>query len=148
MRDAALPDDLPILRRLMNEYLLESDPSCDPAEIWDDHYYVACLASEAAGTLKVLLAEEDGCPIGFAILRIEAQWYRPRLLVGHFEEVYVRAEYRCRGIASHMIASGMQWLRRRGAQTLSASVVEDNPRALTFWRNRGFQVCTHRLYRS
>ena len=147
IREATWPDDLPVLRRLMDEYLLEFDPTSDPRLIWDESYIAACEAAAAAGTLKVLLAADDATAIGFTILRVESMWYRPSLRVGDFEEVYVRAEYRCRGLAGRMIALGTDWFDRQGVQTCSASVIEDNPQALSFWRNRGFDVRVHRLFK-
>jgi GNAT superfamily N-acetyltransferase len=147
IREAVFPDDLPMLRSLMTEYLLDFDPRSDPARIWDEQYYAACLQAAAGGTLIALLAQDDGEPFGFAILRLESPWYRPSLRLGSFEEVYVRAEHRRRGLARRMVASGEEWFRRHGAHTWTASVLEENPEALDFWQSVGFEARVRKLYR-
>jgi ribosomal protein S18 acetylase RimI-like enzyme len=132
----------------MAEYLLEFDPNSDPAHTWDEPYYAACLMGASQGTLTVLLAMDNGDAFGFAILRVEPMWYRPALLLGSFEEVYVRAEHRRRGVARRMVATGENWFRLRGAQTWTASVLEDNSAALFFWRAAGFEARVRRLYKA
>ncbi len=148
LREALFPDDLPVLRLLMAEYLLDFDPHGDPAQTWDDLYYVACQQEAATGMLAVLFAEDDAGLFGFAMLRVELLWYRPGLRLGTFEELYVRAEHRRRGAGRALVALGEQWFRRRGIEIWTASVLEENPSALLFWQSIGFEMRVRRLFKS
>jgi ribosomal protein S18 acetylase RimI-like enzyme len=136
--EALLPKDLPVLRRLMAEYLLEFDPASDPRATWDDEYYEACRLGLASGTHGILLAQAGGEVAGFAIVRLERQWYRASLLLGHIEELYVRADSRRHGLGEALARAGEAWLSARGAATVAAMVIEDNAAVLPFWQGRGY----------
>jgi ribosomal protein S18 acetylase RimI-like enzyme len=141
-----LPDELPVLRQLMAEYLLEFDPDSEPAAFWDEQYYAACLIGVQAGNTSILFACENTQAIGFLITRAEPLWYRPSLLLGHFEELYVRANYRRNRVGTLLVEAARARFKQQGIQTATASVLLNNPGAVSFWKKVGFDVRVYRLF--
>jgi GNAT superfamily N-acetyltransferase len=146
--EALLPRDLPVLRRLMAEYLLEFDPASDPGATWDHEYYEACRLGLASGTHGILLAQVGGEGAGFAIVRLERQWYRASLLLGHIEELYVRVGSRRHGLGEALARAGEAWLGARGAASVAAMVIADNEAVLPFWQGRGYVSRAWQLFRT
>lgn len=144
--DVKLPDDLRALRRLMTEYLREFEPSGDADSIWDDEYYVACEEGTRAGTHYVMFVREGVEPIGFVIARVETAWYRRSLKLGYVEELYVKPEYRRKGVGRAVVARACGEFRRVGARTAIVHVLCGNPGALIFWQRIGFELKVHQLF--
>lgn len=144
--------EMPLLRRLLADYLLEWDPSADPAGYWHADYIAAFRAGLASGAVVILLLwpEEPaiGEPIGCAIARIERAWYRASDITGIVEEFYIAPAYRRRGHGRTLAEAVFAQLRRRGAAVISAQVLRDNTRALQFWQGIGLSIEVYQLYRS
>jgi GNAT superfamily N-acetyltransferase len=146
VRLADLSSDLPVLRAMMNAYMLEFDATSDPALYWDDAYFQACASGVSAGTLRILFACDGAVPLGFVIGRVEQMWYRPTTRLGHVEELYVAPSHRRRGVAKALVSSLRQWFRELKIDTISASVHHLNPTALYFWQHSGFEVRIYHLF--
>jgi ribosomal protein S18 acetylase RimI-like enzyme len=144
--EAHLPDELPVLRQLMAEYLLEFDPNSEPALFWDNEYYEVCQDGVKAGTTSILFARENTQMIGFLITRAEPLWYRPSLLLGHFEELYVHAKFRRKGVGRLLVDTARARFKKLGIQTATASVLLTNPGAVSFWKQVGLDVRVYRLF--
>jgi ribosomal protein S18 acetylase RimI-like enzyme len=143
--------EMPLLRRLLADYLLEWDPSADPAGYWHDDYIAAFRAGLAAGTLAILLlwsdAPDDGEPLGCAIARIERAWYRAGDVTGIVEEFYITPAYRRHGHGRALAEAIFAQLRRMGATVITAQVLRENTRALHFWQGIGMSIEVYQLYR-
>ena len=144
--EASLPEDLELLRPLMNAYLMEFDPESDPVEYWDDEYFVACEAGLAGGTHTILLATEGDSALGFVIARIERLWYRRTLLLGHIEEIYVEPSCRKSGVGHALVAGIRERYALHGIRTLTASVLRENEQMLRFWERVGLESRAYHLF--
>jgi len=138
--------DLPALRQMMNEYLQEFDPHTDPAGYWDEEYYAAWLAGLDAGTHTIWLARTDGVFVGFALVRIEAHWYRRSRRIGVIDEFYVAPGQRRHGIGGSMAAHTIAALYAQGVETITASVLQTNLQALLFWQRMGLKIEAYHLF--
>ncbi|HWE60480.1 MAG TPA: GNAT family N-acetyltransferase [Chloroflexota bacterium] len=135
--------DLPALRQLMHDYLTEFDPESIYA---DDEYFTALLHGVRTGTHTIWLARKDGISVGFALVRIEQQWYRETVKLGIFEEFYVAPAYRRQGIGRALVARAAEGLRAQGVTAISASVVQANVGGLLFWQRLGFRIEAYHLF--
>ena len=91
----------------------------------------------AHGADTVLIAEEDGVPVGFASLRILPQVESG---VPHAElaDLFVDETRRRRGTGRALVALAEDFARRRGCRSLELTVGFDNDGARAFYRAAGF----------
>lgn len=94
------------------------------------------LASDRA----TLLYDTEAGLAGYAQLRWGAA--APECVTGptpgEVLRFYVRSEYHGHGIATALMDAALELLVRRGCRTAWLGVWEQNPRAITFYRKRGF----------
>lgn len=141
------PSDLPALRRLLDDYLLEFDTGADPRAYWDEEYVEALLAGRQDGSLTIWLARNGADPVGFTIARIERQWYRSRKRAGIFEEFYVAPPYRLQGLGRMLADQVLRWFSSHDVAEVRAPVVRRNLDGLLFWQRLGFTIEVYQLYR-
>lgn len=141
-------EELPVLRQLMNQYFREFFPAQDPESSWDDEYFDALLRGLDAGTHAVLLAWQDTDAVGFALVRIENQWYRESARGGIFEEFYVAPAHRRKGIGASLVQRSVEEMRVLGATSIRAPVLRVNMMGLLFWQRMGFNIEVYDLYLS
>lgn len=147
---AAGPDDLPALavlnaevQALHREALPHrySDPPLAAVEDW----FRQLLAD---GDVVVLLAEEDGAAVGFAVVhRIESAGHlfaHPRL-GAMVDGIGVTRAARRRGAGRALMAAAEQQARAWGAASLSLDVQSFNRDAEEFYRTLGYRVATTRM---
>lgn len=96
----------------------------------DDVDSVARLLSHDGQAL--IVAEDDGQIIGSVI----AAWDGWR---GSVYRLVVAPSHRRRGLARRLLKEAELRLRAQGAVRLAAIVVEDDPRATSFWRESGWE---------
>lgn len=144
--------EMPLLRRLLTDYLLEWDPSADPAGYWHDDYIAAFRTGLESGTVVILLLWPEGPgngePVGCAIARIERAWYRASDVMGIMEEFYIAPAYRRLGHGRALAEAAFTQLQRLGAAVITAQVLRENTRALQFWQGIGLSIEVYQLYRS
>ena len=115
----ARPADVPALVALMADFYAEAGyalPAAAAARTFD-----ALLADPRLG--RVWLLEADGAPAGYVVLTVgfSMEYGGPR---GFVDDLFVRAEYRGRGLA----AAGLEALRRTAeAMGVRALLVETGP---------------------
>jgi ribosomal protein S18 acetylase RimI-like enzyme len=126
----ATPDDLPLVRELWNEFEAEI-----PDEPWR-----RSDADEDRGSLEakvrdetVLLAEEDGETLGFAV----ATRTGPEL--GFLEVLYVRPQGRRRGLAAELVREVAARLRGAGVTMLELEVLASNEAARAVYDRWGMR---------
>ena len=113
------------------------------AELWPDH-----TAEELAEELTLLneaesalfLAEEE-CPLGFAQCQlrhdyVEGTEHSP---VGYLEGIYVRENYRHRGVARELLAACESWAKEQGCVEFASDCELGNSMSLEFHLSVGFE---------
>jgi GNAT superfamily N-acetyltransferase len=100
--------------------------------------------------LETQCAAHDGCVIvadcggeiaGFGCVVAETQGDSPDdpATFAWLHDMFVKAEYRRRGIATLLIAEAESFARAHGARILRLGVLEGNAGARSFYRERGFR---------
>lgn len=96
-------------------------------------------AEIAASDRLTLLATVDGILAGFTQLRWGAAPECVRAeKPGEILRFYLRGEFHGTGVAAALMDAALAALRERGATTAWLGVWEQNPRAIAFYRKRGF----------
>lgn len=84
---------------------------------------------------RIFVAEADGAVIGTA--RIEFA-ERPYFRIVDVRRVFVRAEWRRRGVAGQLMRAAEEAAVAGGAREARLTVVTENEPAITFYRHRGY----------
>lgn len=118
---AARADEHPAVAQLRGEMALEMGSDFDAmAADWRTKFCAYFGGKQAAGTAQLFLAYEGEQPIGCAVVSI-LEHYR-RYVFGtenaYVNAVYVRPEYRRRGIAAKLMQLAIAWSRERGCKSV------------------------------
>lgn len=100
------------------------------------------LQALASATTTLFVAEAGGVVIGTARVELAE---RPYFRIADIRRVYVRPEWRRRGVASALMAAAEDAARAGGAREVRLSVVAENSSALDFYAKRGFDHFAIRL---
>lgn len=117
--------DLPAVVTLFHAYYKTSTV---PHE-FDDAKMTAFLKGRlTTGQAGLLLAENAGQPVGFALLYLthNTRDLAPQLIVG---DLFVRADCRRHGLARQLMAESFAWGRQHGAKHVSWQTRETNTAA-------------------
>ena len=60
------------------------------------------------------------------------------------DRIIVAGEHRRRGIAAHLLESGLSWATKQGARNVMLEVADDNPAAIELYRGAGFAAVARR----
>ena len=104
--------------------------------------YVAYLDHEvAARGGAVLMAEVDGRVAGFICVVSATRNDSPDdpAVFAWVHDVFVRPEYRRRGVATALMTAAESFVRARGARELRLSVIDRNEGARALYRGLGFR---------
>ena len=126
-------DDAPTIANLIRE-LAVYEKLEDQAKATADE-----LARHLFGgrpSAEVLIAEVEGAPVGFALFFPTFSTFRgqPGL---YLEDLFVRPEYRGRGIGKKLMASVAKVAVDRGCGRLEWSVLDWNTPSIEFYRSQG-----------
>jgi ribosomal protein S18 acetylase RimI-like enzyme len=128
---AATADDLPLVRELWAEFEAEI-PDAPWRERDMDEDLVRLEAAVAVGG-EIVLAEQDGQPVGFA-------WVTPHgERVGFLEVVYVRPQARRGGFAAALVREVAARLRESGVEMLELEVLAANDLARSVYERWGMR---------
>jgi GNAT superfamily N-acetyltransferase len=88
----------------------------------------------------VLIGKMDGAPVGYCIAQIKRTLpiYTVETM-GFINKLYVKKEWRGRGISSQLNAETIKWLKEKGAKHVSIHVYADNKPARQIYENWGFR---------
>jgi len=86
----------------------------------------------------LLVAEEDGRPLGFAYLETLRDYFLEREH-GHIGILAVAKEAQGRGAGGALLDAAEQWTRERGHGRLTLHVFERNARARAVYERRGYR---------
>jgi ribosomal protein S18 acetylase RimI-like enzyme len=127
---AATAEDVPLVQELWREFEAEV-----PDVEWHDDDSAADLAKLAVAVEAgiVLLAEQDGSPVGLAVAARKGE------RVGFLDLVYVRPGARRGGIAAELVREAAEQLRAQGAEVLELHVLASNDDARGVYRRWGFR---------
>lgn len=113
------------------------------AEIWSAD--TAVLTAEFSAMVRasdcaVFLAEPDGVPAGFAQCGLRHDYVEgtDSSPVGYLEGIFVKEEFRRRGIAAALLGACQQWARERGCTEFASDCEEENEDSARFHRCVGF----------
>ena len=145
-RDATAAD-IPILVELMREFYAEADYALD--EGWAEASFSALLEDDALGRVWVVYC--DSQPAGYVVLTVRfAMEYGG--LDGYIDDLFIRPDYRGRGLGRAALDALVAECGRRGVLALHVEVGRDNEVAQTLYRSYGLkpyddgrQVLTARL---
>ena len=102
----------------------------------DAHALAAHLAPDARPRCEALLAEVDGEAVGFALYFPNYSTFLTRWGI-YLEDLYVRPDWRGRGIGFALLRRVAQATVERGGRRLDWSVLDWNAPALDFYRRLG-----------
>ena len=87
--------------------------------------------------LDLVVFASDGTPAGNAIF-----WFDPVTRTGVVEPVRTHDDHQRRGIARHLLTTGLDLLARAGAERISIGYEPDNPASGDAYRGVGFEPVT------
>ena len=123
------------------EYLSQAAVLAD--ELFPGHAPGELLAEWAAlppGELAVFLALEDGAPAGFAQCQLRRDYVEGTQTspVGYLEGIYVREQYRGRGLARALLRACEDWAAERGCGEFASDCQLENKDSIAFHLGAGF----------
>ena len=112
--------------------------------LWDNHD-VAELREEFAEILKseeaaCFLACEAGVPVGFAQCQLRHDYVEGTQTspVGYLEGIFVRPEFRHRGLAKQLLGACESWAKEKGCMEFASDCELGNDASLNFHLSVGF----------
>jgi GNAT superfamily N-acetyltransferase len=116
---AAGADKYPAAAQLRGEMALEMGSDFDAmAADWRAKFCAYFAGKQAGGNAQLFLAYDGGEPIGCAIVSV-LEHYRRYVFgteMAYVNAVYVRPQYRRRGIARELMQLAIAWSRERGCK--------------------------------
>ncbi len=129
----ARPDDVPRLVALMAEFYAESGYPLPEAAA--ARTFAALLAEPRLG--RVWLLEADGEPAGYVVLTVSFSMEYGGLR-GFVDDLFVRAAYRRRGLASAALAAVRRAAESLGVRALLVETGAENDAARRVYARAGF----------
>lgn len=89
----------------------------------------------------VFISYQNGAPAGFAQVQLRNDYVEGTSggSVGYLEGVFVKEEYRRRGIAKAMLSKCEQWAKENGCREFASDCELTNDTSLAFHLNAGFE---------
>jgi ribosomal protein S18 acetylase RimI-like enzyme len=143
---AALVDDLWLP---FAEEMAEIDPYNELAEDAREHAFPYRRDRLHDDDVETFVAvTENGAFAGY----VEGEYRSPPPVFArgpecYVEGVYVRPEYRDRGLADRLMSRIEDWAIERGCDRLSLDVNEANEAAMALYEKRGYSIKRHRMIR-
>lgn len=131
-------DDLKILLQF-EQGVIAAERPFDPTLKEDPIQYYDLPAMIHSDEVELLVAEVDGLVVGSGYARIEKAkifYKHPRFAYLGF--MYVRPEYRGKGVNGAIIAALQTWTLSRGLTELRLEVYYDNLPAISAYKKMGF----------
>ncbi|HIJ16991.1 MAG TPA: GNAT family N-acetyltransferase [Thermoplasmata archaeon] len=142
IREARIGDlgDVIDLWEMMIEHHTRLSPHFTLSEDGKEKYskYLARKFSEKS--TKLLVAVQNGRMVGFmlCLLAPNAPVFKERT-IGVVSDVYVRPEYRKRGVTKEMLKVALRWFHRNKVTTVQLNVAAANLEARSAWGQLGFK---------
>ncbi|MCD6576283.1 MAG: GNAT family N-acetyltransferase [Nanoarchaeota archaeon] len=106
-------------------------------ELVNPNYLCEPVKRVAGRNVVVFIAEDGNKIIGFASAEIKS---RGPLIerVGHYNDCYVKEEYRRRGIAKKLTMEILKWFKSNGVKHVELFVSSKNKIGIKLWKSFGF----------
>lgn len=103
-----------------------------------DEEFKQLISSENAACF---IYYEDIIPVGFAQCELRNDYVEGTKSspVGYLEGIYVRSEYRMKGIAKELLVYSEQWAKSLGCSEFASDCELDNTQSFKFHLNTGFK---------
>ena len=113
------------------------------AELWSGgtpEELAADLETLSPSEGAVFLAVENGVTAGFAQCQLRHDYVEGTRSspVGYLEGIYVRKDFRGRGLARALLSACESWAREQGCLEFASDCAVDNGASITFHRSAGF----------
>lgn len=151
IRDARLPEDEPHLLRFIDglqrfEHAVEPNRRLDDRVARDYLDVLLTAAKERDG--RVLVADVDGAPAGWAVALVEDEELfvvEAERRYGYVSELYLDEAARGLGAAGALMAGCEDHFRGLGIKVARIGVLEGNDRARAVYEHQGYVVTSLRL---
>lgn len=90
------------------------------------------ILAQASAGLRVQVAVAGPEAVGYCVSTLASSGQ------GEVDSIFVRSDFRGRGIGDYLMRDALAWLRAEGASSLVVVVVLGNDRALQWYRRFGF----------
>ncbi|MCE4610875.1 MAG: GNAT family N-acetyltransferase [Desulfurococcales archaeon] len=125
----------------------ELDPSFRVREDLLDAARQYVRTSINSSSVILLVADVGGETVGFIRVElVDRVFYEPRIKA-LITDLYVKPEYRRRGVGKLLLESAIEEARKRGAGIISAVFPEGNVIAKSFYQNLGFKPLQLELFK-
>ena len=120
---------------VLADLALALSPSHDAAELREE--FAELLKSEEAACF---LACEAGVPVGFAQCQLRHDYVEGTQTspVGYLEGIFVRPEFRHRGLAKQLLGACESWAKEKGCMEFASDCELGNDASLNFHLSVGF----------
>ncbi|MEM8893772.1 MAG: GNAT family N-acetyltransferase [Bacteroidota bacterium] len=135
---SAKPEDLPVLLEF-EQGIIDAERPFDQT-LKDGHIsYYDLGAFIEAKNVEVLVAEADGQIIASGYIKIEqGKAYHKHDRYGYIGFVYVRPEYRGKGVVQQIINGLNNWAKSQGISEVRLDVYAENDSAVRAYEKAGF----------
>jgi len=149
IREAKLKDlqQLYKLRRIFAKFhddlMIRKNPKVKPyrKKVKNITYFMRrkLEASIRAKNKAIIVAEDDSKILGYCMLEIKRNSPGFKLeRVGHINQIFVRKEFRGKGIGSELMKAAVKWFKERKIKHLSLKVYAGNEKAYDIYKRWGF----------
>ncbi len=132
--------EFPVAAQLRQEMGLEMGSDLDARDAgWRTRFCLYFAGKQGMNHGRLFLAFDDGAPIGMAAVSLTDEWraFCFNMRFAHVNAVYVRPDYRRRGIARELMQCTIAWAKAQGCARLRLRTSEEG-RAL--YESVGFQA--------
>jgi GNAT superfamily N-acetyltransferase len=143
VREARLPADKPVILQFIMA-LQRYETSLEPNRRHDlgmaEEYFAVLLERSRSGAI-FLAEDETGRPIGWTIVyeeETEAFIRADERRFAYLAELYVKEDWRGRGVGQNLIAACEDWARRSGYCTMRIDLLSRNERAAAAYAKAGY----------
>ena len=124
--------------RMAIKHFSELNPGFTPRSDWQEQYFQTII-SDPQLFLRWIICDDTRA--GFILFGLEKHRFLPRR-TGVISELYVRPEFRRRGVARACAADAIRELWTHAPSKIRLEVMEGNTAAVAFWQSVGFQKVT------
>jgi ribosomal protein S18 acetylase RimI-like enzyme len=127
--------------RMAEQHFRDLNPAFVPHEDWKEHYFENVLRKPRMFARWISC---DGERAGFILFGLEDHRFLPRL-TGAIYELYVRPEFRRKGVARECATQAIKELKSHAPSKIQLEVVEGNSAARALWKSLGFMKVSERM---
>ncbi len=105
-----------------------------------------CQEQLSSDSASYVLAIEDQQPIGYISVQLQKGppvFEYPQ--IGFIDGLYVKDEYRRRGIGKKLVSLALEWLQDKAIVRIQLTVAALNQGGIDFWKNCGFTELMYRM---